>query len=156
MDYIHKHEGKIPKPYKDSKGNYTAGVGHKITDKEKHLLKNKKDIPDTIIEELFKKDCLIAVNKAKSFLPKFLQYPLHLQAAIVDGFFRGDLAGSSKTLKLMRAGKWNEAARQYLHNEEYKQSLSQGTGIWKRIQENSFHFSHFKDIAENSSASDKG
>lgn len=72
----------------------------------------------------------IAVKRAaaEKALPQFNAYPERVRAAIVDGFYRGDLSGSPETLRLIKAGKWSEASREFLDNQEYRTAVRRGMG----------------------------
>lgn len=65
---------------------------------------------------------------AEKALPQFNSYPERIRAAIVDGFYRGDLAGSPKTLKLIREGRWVDASRELLDNKEYREAAARRMG----------------------------
>lgn len=79
----------------------------------------------------------IAVKRAaaEKALPQFNTYPERVRAAIVDGFYRGDLSGSPETLRLIRAGRWAEASREFLNNNEYRTASQRGMlGVAKRME----------------------
>ncbi|MEY2701600.1 MAG: hypothetical protein RLY43_233 [Bacteroidota bacterium] len=142
MTYIESHEGRKNNVYYDSKGHKTVGVGHLITD-DTYNVGDK--ISNEDVDYLFIKDINITLIKAKSTFKKFDSYPLYVRAAIIDGFFRGDLSGSPKTIALINNGKWESASGEYLNNKEYCESESAKTGVWKRMLENSYHFSNYAE-----------
>jgi hypothetical protein len=59
---------------------------------------------------------------------------------MLDGFFRGDLSGSPKTMRLINQGKWIEASREYLNHAEYRQSKIDKTGVYKRMDRNALMY----------------
>lgn len=134
--YISKHEGIRYKPYKDSKGNWTVGIGHKILKGETF----PNELSPQEVGSLFAKDLNEHTRRARRIFPKFDQYNIMRQCAILDGVFRGDLSKSPKTIKLINAGKWEEAAKEYLNNREYQKSKAEDTGVWKRMEENAKMF----------------
>jgi len=136
-NYIESHEGRIKETYLDTKGNATIGVGHKQENPQKLVLN------DLEIDKILYSDIDAKIKIIINLLPKFQTYPLYVQCAIVDGFFRGDLSGSPKTLKLIKEDKWKEASIEYLNNREYLESKKNKTGVWKRMLENSYHFKNF-------------
>ena len=56
--------------------------------------------------------------------------------AVVNMNFRGDLIQSPATVKLIQQGKMEEAAKEFLNNDDYRRSKKAGTGIWKRFEKN--------------------
>jgi len=134
--YIAQHEGSRNEIYKDHKGNYTIGIGHLVKPSEHQKYKGKKLTADEV-QGLFDSDLDDKVASAKRKLGDvFDSFPESLQVAVVDGFFRGDLSGSPKTLKLLKEKKFSEAADEYLDNAEYKNSLKDGTGVAPRMSAN--------------------
>ncbi len=137
--YIGKHEGIRKKIYKDSKGNPTIGIGHLIKPGEDF----SKGITDEEVTALFKKDIQERLKVTKKLFPAFNTYPPYMQVTLLDGVYRGDLSGSPKTIKLIKAGKWVEASKEYLNNREYKKSVKDGTGVHKRMEENATRMKHY-------------
>jgi GH24 family phage-related lysozyme (muramidase) len=132
---IQQNEGVRYEPYKCSNGHLTIGIGHKIVAGESF-----GRIDDKKVQELFANDIQHHIKRCRRFLPSFNSYPVCVQVAILDGFFRGDLSGSPKTLKLMRQGKFLEASKEYLDNREYRRSKRQNTGVYKRMDKNAQKF----------------
>ena len=132
---IQRNEGVKYKPYKDSNGHLTIGIGHKIVAGEKF-----RQIDDTIVEKLFAKDVQHHLRRCRRFLPQYDSYPVCVQVAILDGFYRGCLSGSPKTLRLIRKGRWTEASVEYLNNREYRISKKKKTGVYLRMKRNAVKF----------------
>lgn len=61
---LEQRESNESKVYKDSTGNLTAGIGHKLTAGELVKYKEGDVIPDNVIEEWYKKDTETSVNAA--------------------------------------------------------------------------------------------
>lgn len=139
--YIAAHEGRRNKPYKDSKGKWTVGIGHLITDDGL-----KRELTDQEVDELFAKDLAAKESSARAKLGEaFDKLPEQAQVAVLDGFFRGDLSGSPKTLKLLKEGKLEEAADEYLNHAEYKASVASNKagkphGVAARMERNAEAF----------------
>lgn len=135
-DYIKRNEGIKNTLYKDSKGYWTIGIGHLVTPEEYKTFKGKV-LSDKEILELFQKDLNKKMSLVRShFGSAFDNYSQDLQIAILDGYFRGDLAGSPRTRKLLLGNNFKAAAKEYLNNNEYKAALSSGSGVAKRMQRN--------------------
>lgn len=155
-DYIVRSEGrgKEGRPgyaYKDHKGNLTIGVGHLVTPNDPILKrvvgKNYNSITsgltplnDKQMKQLFDYDVQSKIKLAKRKLSNFDNLSKSMQNAVVDGFFRGDLSGSPKTLKLMNSGDFKAAAAEYLNNNEYRKSKKDGTGVAPRMERNAVIF----------------
>ena len=97
------------------------------------------------MQQLFDHDVQAKIKLAKRKVGNFDKLPTATQNAIVDGFFRGDLSGSPKTLKLMNSGDFKAAAVEYLNNNEYRESKRERTGVAPRMDRNAaaFRSGHF-------------
>lgn len=68
-------------------------------------------------------------------IPTFKDLPDEAQAALFSSWYRGSLVGSPKTLKLINEGKFEEAADEFLDNDEYKNAEALGRpGIRPRME----------------------
>jgi len=137
--YIKEHElggSRIDyrKVYKDHKGLDTIGVGHLVTNKEKKNKTFAKRLSEKQVIALFKKDMAAKLKSAHALFPKFDSYPAHLKVRLLDGIFRGDISGSPNAIKLINAGKWEQAAKEFLDNEEYKDAVKNGYGTGPRMK----------------------
>ena len=155
-DYIVRSEGKGKKgrpgyAYKDHKGNLTIGVGHLITKNDpvlKRVVGNNYNVilsggmplSNSQMQKLFDYDIKSKINLARRKVKNFDNLPKSAQNAVVDGFFRGDLSGSPKTLRLMNSGDFRAAAEEYLNNAEYRTSKREGTGVAPRMERNAAAF----------------
>jgi GH24 family phage-related lysozyme (muramidase) len=145
MAYIESHEGRRNIVYRDVYGNKTIGVGHLVL-----ATQSIENLNDDEVDELFAEDISKTIAATKRKILAFNSYPLYVRAAIVDGFFRGDLSGSPKTIKLINDGKWAEVSKEYLNNKEYKLAKQSKSGVWKRMLENSYHFTNYAEEIEGS------
>tara|TARA_R100000742_G_C4239316_1_gene59299 strand:- start:14 stop:652 length:639 start_codon:yes stop_codon:yes gene_type:complete len=155
-EYIVRSEGKGKEgrpgyAYKDHKGNLTIGVGHLITKNDpvlKRVVGNNYNVilsggmplSNSQMQKLFDYDIKSKINLARRKVKNFDSLPKSAQNAVVDGFFRGDLSGSPKTLKLMNSGDFRAAAEEYLNNAEYRTSKKEGTGVAPRMERNAAAF----------------
>lgn len=132
---LEKNEGVRYEPYKDVYGYLTIGIGHRIKSGESFGKLSEQEVQD-----LFAKDMADHIKLCRKYFSKFDSYPICVQVAILDGFFRGDLSGSPKTMKLINQGRWIEASREYLNHAEYKQSKREKTGVFKRMDKNALMY----------------
>jgi len=119
---IKKHEGFVPKIYKDSLGFATIGYGHLVleTDRFKEgVTYKKKDL-----EEVFDSD----FNTAKSNANQLIEgLPIHHQAkcVIIEMVFQLGIGGVSKFKKMWKALKQNDyqiASEEMLDSKWAKQT----------------------------------
>jgi len=109
---------------------FTIGYGHNGPDVKKGM-----KITEEQAENFLKKDIQSKINLIEKKLPNFNEYSENLQKFVVDGFFRGDLSGSPKTLKLLKQGNFEEASQEFLRNEEYNEAVISGSGVASRMED---------------------
>jgi hypothetical protein len=67
-------------------------------------------------------------------MPNFDSFPLELKVPIVSSWFRGSIKKPHKTVKLINAGKFIEASKEFLRHDEYLHAEERGKrGIIKRM-----------------------
>jgi len=129
MDYeeikarIKKHEGFIPKIYRDSLGKATIGYGHLITEKDNF----KEGIEYSIeeLEEVFNQDFNKAVEGANELTSKLNIILAKIKGVIIEMVFQLGKTGVSKFKKFFEAlnnQDYNEAANQMIDSNWYKQT----------------------------------
>src|SRR3990167_6592863 len=104
------HEGIRLKPYNDTKGKLTIGVGHNLTD---------NGIPFEISEKLLEGDLIIAVLDLKRALPWFEKLDEIRQRVLIDMCFNLGINGLLKfvkTLKSIEEGEYKFASLQMLQS----------------------------------------
>ena len=152
-DYESKgNEKKILGVYKDSKGLPTIGHGHLITKESGKIFgevfadEHKKDpnfgrnvlggrakLTPEQAERLLQRDVTTRLPTIKRLAPEFESYSPELQAELASETFRGMTGKSPKAMAHIRAGKFEEAAKEYLNADEYRKSKAAGTGIAGRM-----------------------
>lgn len=146
--YIEKHEGKRHEVYTDSKGFKTIGIGHCLIPSDNQLFKSlfgfevsyplisngSQTLNDEMIYKLFEHDIHKATMVATKRYTKFNTFSNNLKAALLDSIFRGE--NHPQTDKLINAGKFTDAAKEYLNNKEYQEAKSKGSGVATRMVEN--------------------
>lgn len=118
-----EHEGVVLKPYKDTVGKLTIGVGRNLDDvgisRNEALILLDNDI-DRVMEDL---------NRA---LPWWHRMSPVRQQVLADMCFNLGivrLQGFRKALEAMRAGAWHEAAAQMLDSKWAKQVGNRATKL---------------------------
>jgi len=98
---------------------FTIGHGHYGPDVKEGQRISRKEAA-----LLFQKDIAKRIPQIQKLIPKFDSFPASAQAAMFGEFYRGSLTnnkkrGSPKTIKLINQGKFEEAAKEFLRNNEY-------------------------------------
>ena len=135
IDRLKKHlirkEGKELEAYKlEGEEYFTIGYGHNGPDVKEGMI-----ITDEKAEAFLEKDLESKLKLIEKKLPSFNDYSENLQMFVVDGFFRGDLSGSPKTLDLLKQGNFEEASKEFLDHNEYKAAVKSGSGVASRMED---------------------
>lgn len=147
------NEEKVLSVYKDSKGLDTIGHGHLVTPEsekiftetfpEEHkqdpnfgrnILRNKGRMTPEQADKLLERDVRVRLPIVKRLAPDFETYSPELQAELASETFRGMTGKSPKAMEHLRAGRYEEAAQEYLNADEYRKSKAKGTGIAARME----------------------
>jgi GH24 family phage-related lysozyme (muramidase) len=129
---IRKEEGLRLEKYKPVKTeeHFTIGYGHYGPDVD-----GMGKITKQQAEDLLDKDVTQRVSEINNLMPDFNSFPDSARDAIFSEYYRGSIAQSPKTVKLINEGKYAEAAREFLNNEEYKNANDLGKpGIRPRME----------------------
>lgn len=110
-------EGFEAEAYKpiDTEEHYTIGYGHYGSDVKKGTVLTEPEA-----RELLRKDIEKRMPKIRKAIPNFDDLSDDLRVEIAQSWFRGGISGSPKTIKLINEGKFDEAAVEFLDNEEYR------------------------------------
>lgn len=135
MHKLKINEGVRHTVYKDIYGYRTIGIGHRVTSNESFGV-----LTDAEVKELFVKDVKRQLRRCRRKFPKFNTYPICVRVAILDGFFRGCLAGSPKAIALIKNGEWIKASHEYVDNAEYRKSKKDNNGVYKRMDRNALMY----------------
>tara|TARA_R100000988_G_C3902111_1_gene117987 strand:- start:43 stop:609 length:567 start_codon:yes stop_codon:yes gene_type:complete len=123
IEHLREKEGVSYTPYRPTtKENepLTIGVGHTGPDVSMASIRTDEQIDEQLIEDIEERLPAIKAN-----IPNFDSLPEELRVPMLGSWFRGGLSGSPLTIKLIAAGKYEEAADEFLRNEEYKESLTE-------------------------------
>jgi len=129
---LRSKEGLELKAYKpdETEEEFTIGYGHYGKDVTKDMV-----ITKTKAEELLHEDVMQRIDSIQNLIPKFNEFPKELQIAIFSEHFRGSIAQSKNTLRLINEEKYAEAAEEFLDNNEYRNARKLGiAGIRPRME----------------------
>ena len=122
-----EYEAYKPVPEEE---HFTIGYGHYGPD-----VKEGQVIDEAQAEEYLDTDVRIRVEEARKLIKPFNQFPLEVQGAIMDEFYRGSIRQSPNTVELINKGRYAEAANEYLDNDEYREAEELGKpGIRSRME----------------------
>ena len=117
MRYITANEGEVLKPYKDSLGYWTIGIGHRIFGEVPQ--KWKEGIGTQEMFNLFFQDYKSALMTAQNIFPDLEDYPEDAQMVLVDMCFQ--MGNKVKRFEKMReaidVGDWNLAAWEIIDSQ---------------------------------------
>ena len=147
FDDVLEDEGYRLFPYGDTSNNVTTGIGHLGYDprdtKTGFLADIRGSIDKTFTRpseavSLAVKDIDEKIASARKHLTPSVYDNLSEDAklAVVNMIFRGDLKKTHRTTSLIKQGRMDEAAIEFLDNDDYRDSKKAGTGIWKRFEKN--------------------
>lgn len=108
IEQLKLHEGVRDRPYKDSVGKLTIGVGRNLTDKG---LKPKE------IEYLLMNDIMDCIDDLNKYLPWWRQLNEVRQRVLMDMCFNlgiGGLLGFKNTLAFIQSGNYEQASQNML------------------------------------------
>ena len=100
---------------------YTIGHGHYGAD-----VKEGQTITAKEADALLRKDLAKRMPKIKRAIKNFDKLSQELQVEIAQSWFRGGIAGSPKTIRLINEGKFQEASEEFLDNNEYRTTTLRG------------------------------
>ena len=126
-------------PHKSPEGGTpTIAYGHKLTSDEVRSGKFANGISDATALSLFDSDLETARSKAIALIPNYSKLPIGTKQALINACYRGELSekGTPNTLALMRAGKWQAAAVEYVDHDEYRK----GGSVKQRMDWNAKQF----------------
>lgn len=136
-------------PHKSIEGGTgTIAYGHKLTSNDISSGRFSNGITQSEAIELLKNDLFDASLKAKQMVPNFKSLPDNVRQALINAAYRGEIKSTHNTIKLMNAGKWSSAAKEYLNNDEYRSR----PGVRNRMD---WNYEQFLSLANKSNVYDK-
>lgn len=140
---LRKEENFEPEPYKPdpTEEYFTIGYGHYGADVKPGMVIDK-----AFAERLLDRDVRTRISSIRKVLPAFSTFPESLQDAIFSEHYRGSIMDSPKTRRLINEGRYREAAKEFLNNEEYRTAEAKGiAGIRPRMERVSRELIKFAD-----------
>lgn len=147
--YLYGHEGIRTKVYDDGVGNPTIGIGHAFGPESRqifntvfgnevnynNIISGRDALTNEQIWRLFEYDLERHLTRARNRFHNFDDFPSYLQLALLDSVYRGDTG--PRTTALINAGKWREAAVEYLNRRDYRDRAKNNMrGIGPRMERN--------------------
>jgi len=112
-------------PHKSPEGGLpTIAYGHKLTPSDVSSNRFKNGISDSDAKELLQNDLFAASLKAARLVPDYKKLPVNVRQGLINAAYRGEIKSKHNTIKLMNAGKWSAAAKEYLNHAEYRNNPS--------------------------------
>ena len=153
-------EGTKTSLHLDNKDFPTLGSGHLVTDKTPEILsaigvsdeviskfndsiKNIKDkeeidigLTDQNRQDLRDYSINEKENLIRSLIPAFDSLPDSLKTQLMSSAYLGGITASENTIKLINAGEWEKASKEFLDHDEYKKYKASGEaeGIVNRME----------------------
>lgn len=128
IDWLKQHlrneEGRRRKAYRDTRGSWSIGIGHKLPVYHSASEMASLEWTDEQIEAAFDADVAEAIHDAASFAWWHVLSPLR-QAVIAAMCFqlgRAGVAGFTRMATAIRASKWHEAAKEMLDSKWHRQT----------------------------------
>lgn len=156
---VKEKEGFVAQPYRDSKDLWTIGYGSLIGDGSDEAYKkspyytgkitmgrsgiaSRADTSGKSVSEETARAAMMKSIGEKAELAtkesmlgdKFFDLSPDLQDAALSSVYRGGLSGSPKAMKNIREGKFADAAKEFLDNDEYRQAKKSGSGVAARME----------------------
>jgi GH24 family phage-related lysozyme (muramidase) len=130
---IREKEGLKLKAYKPipTEKYYTIGYGRYNSN-----IKKGDVITQEQAEQYLNEDVNSRLKEVNRLIPNFNSYPPEVQVPLFSEYYRGSVRQSPKTVELLNQQKYEEAALEFLNNNEYRNAVELGkAGIKKRMEE---------------------
>jgi len=118
---IIKDEGKpfleATKVFEDEK-NFTIGYG-----RNNDSIKEGDKITLEQANKNLAEDVEVRLEEIQDLIPNFSNLSQPLQIALFSEYYRGSVRQSPKTVALINAGRYQEAAAEFLNNDEYRNAV---------------------------------
>ncbi len=146
---LEQFEGRHRRAYPVQKGEMAIGIGHTMRNPTLSgdptapsrrafrqvfgdevdfdaVLAQRELLSDAQVDKLADYDIAEHIRRARATFPRLSMYPSPVQHAIVDAIYRGDMG--PQTARLINAGKWAEAADEYINHRGYRTARARGLG----------------------------
>ncbi len=106
----------------------TIGYGHNGSDVQEGVILNERQATN-----ILRNDVEIRLEEIQKAIPKFETLPIEARKHLLGSWFRGSIKPTHKTVKLLNAGKYLEASKEFLDNDEYRDKDTL-PGVKKRMR----------------------
>ena len=122
-EFLKEEESFRAEPYRATQGeeHLTIGYGHYGSD-----VKQGQSLTQKEAEALLVKDINQRLPAVRNNISVFDNLSSNLKVQIAQSWFRGGIAGSPNTIRLINQGKFSEAADEFLDNDEYRNAAQRG------------------------------
>jgi lysozyme len=122
-EQLTRHEGCMDKPYTDSVGKLTIGIGHNLED---------RPLSQEVIQLIFKEDIDVAISDCQKMFPNWHSIPDTKQVVICNMMFNLGYTVLSRFVRFrraVRAEQWARAADEMKDSKWYRQVKSRGVEL---------------------------
>ena len=142
IEVIKKDEGYRSRAYKPDPTEKDYTIGYGFYGAKKGDRTTREDADKRLSYEVDNR-----IETLIDLLPKSKFYNKQLQDALFSVHWRGDIAQSGETRKLIKKGHYNEAAVEFLDHDEYRNAVALGIpGIRPRMERFSTELERLHDI----------
>ncbi len=131
-EFLKEEESFRAEPYRATRGEaeLTIGYGHYGDDVQLGQRITRQEAEALLVQDINKR--LPAIRSA---FPSFDNLSPNLKVMIAQSWFRGGIAGSPVTRRLINQGRFAEAADEFLNNDEYRNAVQNGrAGVIPRME----------------------
>lgn len=114
---LKKEEGLRLKAYKPDSSEKYYTIGHGRYSKD---IKKGQTITEEDASKFLREDITSRLENVRGSIKDFDSFPESTKESLFSSWFRGSLSGSPKTIGLINDGKFNEASKEFLNNDEYR------------------------------------
>lgn len=122
-EFLKEEESFRAEPYRATQGeeHLTIGYGHYGSDVKQGQRLTQQEAEDLLVQDINQR-----LPAVRSNIPAFDNLSSNLRVQIAQSWFRGGIAGSPNTIRLINQGKFSEAADEFLDNDEYRNAAQRG------------------------------
>ena len=131
--------------YYDSKGILTTGFGHKVLESDREKIKELASLTYKKALSFLRKEIPIYEKRVSGKIKNYHTYPLYLQLQLLQADYRGDVGYKTRRDRegnlipqnwwtALNKGNYEEAAKRFLNNQDYRESRRSGSGVHLRME----------------------
>jgi GH24 family phage-related lysozyme (muramidase) len=133
VNFIADREGYIPTARIPTRGDrLTVGYGHT------QGVRQGQTMTEEEARQALSDDIDSRLPEIRRAIPQFDNLTAEAQAPLISEWFRGSLVQSRATRRLINQGRYDQAATEFLNNDEYRNAVRRNRrGIRQRMEETS-------------------